>query len=76
MAVTETIGKISVNMRLNNGVKQDGTQLTVTDKLPDLNVNTYDNEKAMAVVDKISPCLEKDIYDVQKVTVATLTNED
>ena len=71
MAVENVVNKISVNMKLNNGTK-DGKTVTVSQTLPTMSLAAYDDEKAMAVIDAIAPCLEKSLNGVEKVVVSKL----
>ena len=79
MAVTATPKKVSISMKLNNGVDDKGNLKTVAMNLASgtnpLNVATYDNTKAMAIVDSLRPCLDKAVYQVEKTAVDILTNE-
>ena len=71
MAVENVTNKITVYMKLNNGTK-DGKTVTVNQTLPTMSLAYYDDDKAMTVVDAISPCLEKTLNGVEKLVVSKL----
>ena len=71
MAVENIVNKISVNMKLNNGTK-DGKTVTVNQALPTMSLAAYDDDKAMTVIDAITPCLEKTLNGVEKVVTSKL----
>ena len=75
MAVLDDLTKVNVALKLNNGTK-DGNVQTVDVSLGTLNINTYDNQKAMNIINLLKPCLDKDVYKVQKVATSTLSNDD
>lgn len=78
MAVVATPTKNVVYMVLNNGSDPQTGQITtvkqtlgtLTDVMAD-----YDDAKAMAVMEALSPCLTKSLYSAQRVTTNTLTNQ-
>lgn len=75
MAVVSRLVKVSVVAKLNDGVKDDKIQ-TVSLSLGNLNVNTYDDQKAVNIMNLLKPCLAKDVYQTQKVAVSTLSNAE
>ncbi len=75
MAVISNLNKVSVTAQLNNGTK-DGKVKTLSLSLGSLDVNRYDNQKAMNIVNALEPCLSKSVYEVLKVEVSKLTNDD
>ena len=75
MAVISDLAKVSVVAKLNNGTK-DGKVQTVSLSIGDLNVDTYEDQKAMNIVNLLSPCLDKDVYEVQKVAVSVLRSAE
>lgn len=75
MAVVSDLTKVSVVLKLNNGTINGKVQ-TVSLSLGDLNINTYDKEKAMNIVNLLSPCLDKDVYEIQEIPVNVLNNEE
>lgn len=74
MAVTSTLKKVSVNVKLDNGTDAQGNVKTVSVPLGNLSVQNFDAEKAMAVVTLLEDCLLKSVYSVEKVEVSTLNN--
>ncbi|MBR1486953.1 MAG: hypothetical protein IJ597_06850 [Synergistaceae bacterium] len=75
MAVISDLTKVSVVAKLNNGTK-DGKVQTLGLSLGDLNIESYDDQKAMNVVNLLKPCLNKDVYEVQKVAVSVLKDAE
>ena len=75
MAVVSDLTKVSVVLKLTNGTINGKVQ-TVSLSLGDLNINTYDKEKAMNIVNLLSPCLDKDVYEIQEVAVSVLETEE
>ena len=73
MAIDETVAKISVNVKLNNGTTASGSVKTVSVNLGNLKTTGFNAQKAMNVIDALTPCLDKAVYEVQKVEVSTLT---
>lgn len=56
MAVTSTPKKVSVSVKLNDGVDSDGNISVVSLSLGSLSLNGYDDEKALAVVSALNVC--------------------
>ena len=75
MAVVSDLSKVTVTAKLNNGTK-DGKVQTVSVSLANLNTDRYDDQKAMNIVNLLSPCLAKEVYEVIKVPTAVLSNSD
>ena len=75
MAVISDPAKVSVAVKLNNGTKDDKVQ-TINLSIGALNLDSYDDQKAMNIVNLLSPCLDKDVYEVQKVAVSVLKNAE
>jgi len=75
MAVVSDLTKVSVVLKLNNGTINGKVQ-TVSLSLGDLNIDTYDKEKAMNIVNLLSTCLDKDVYEIQEIPVNVLNNEE
>ena len=75
MAVISDLTKVSVVAKLNNGTKDDKVQ-TLSLSIGDLNIDSYDDQKAMNVVNLLKPCLNKDVYEVQKVAVSVLKDAE
>ena len=75
MAVTETPKKVSVSIKLNNGVDSDGNVQTVSISLGSLNLTGYDDAKALAIVSALDDCLDLPVYSVDKSYVTTIATE-
>ncbi len=75
MAVTETPKKVSVSVRLNNGVDSSGNVQTVSVSLGSLSTTGYDNTKALAVAEALEDCLSLSVYSVEKTYVTTIEDE-
>ena len=75
MAVTETPKKVSVSVRLNNGVDSSGNVQTVSVSLGSLSTTGYDNAKALAVAEALEDCLSLSVYSVEKTYVTTIEDE-
>jgi len=73
MAVVSDLTKVSVVAKLNNGTTEEGKLKTLSLSIGDLNIDRYDDQKAMNVVNLLRPCLAKDVYEVQKVEVSILS---
>lgn len=74
MAVTSTMTRVTVKMLLNNGTDASGNIKTVSVSLGALSTTGYDDDKAMAVVAAIEPCLTKSVYSTKKTVDYTLTD--
>ena len=72
MAV-ETLKKISVNVKLNNGTDSEGNVRRVNVTIGNLSEENFDNDKALAVVTALAPCLSKTVSSVEKVVVSSLS---
>lgn len=72
---TNTVKKISVSFRLNNGTDSDGNVKTVGLSLGNLTQDTtkYDDDKVLAIKALLEPCLEKSIYSTEKSVVTVLS---
>ena len=75
MSVVSRLNSIKVNAMLNNGTK-DGKVKTLTLSLGTLNGNSYNDQKAMNIINALEPCLAKSVYEVVKVETSKLTNDD
>jgi len=76
MAVISNLLKTTVQAMLNNGTK-DGKVKTLTVTIgPEININKYDNQKAMNIVNAMELCLAKSVYEVIKTEKTKLTNDD
>ena len=70
---TLTPKKVSVNIKLRNGVDDQGNVKTVTVNLGKLSLTGYDDAKAYALVGLLTPCLDKQVHTVERVKIDTLT---
>lgn len=73
MAVTTTLKKVSVALKVNNGLDAHGSIKTASINLGPLSTANFDAGKAMAIVNLIQPCLENTRHSVEKIEVSTLT---
>lgn len=73
MAVVSDLTKVSVVAKLNNGTGEDGKVKTLSENLGNLDVDTYEDQKAMNICNLLRPCLAKEIYEIQKVEVSILS---
>lgn len=73
MAVVSDLTKVSVVVKLNNGTGEDGKVRTSSLNLGNIDVDTYEDQKAMNIVNLLRPCLAKEVYEVQKVEVSILS---
>lgn len=69
---TETLTAIKASMLLNNGTDSQGNVKTTAVSIGTLNPNTWDGDKALAIMDKIENILTKTIVRGQVVRTATL----
>ena len=74
MAATATVKKIACNLLLNNGTTQTGAVKTATISMGTLDKDAFDADKALALVNLITPCLEKSLYECTKVETSKLQN--
>lgn len=72
MAIS-TLKKVSASIRLNNGTDMDGNTLTVGISLGNMNKDTFDADKALAIVGLLEPCLSKAVEAVEKTEVSTIS---
>ena len=70
---TETLKKVSVNLKLENGTDAEGNMKYVSVSLGTLNKDNFDADKALAVVTVLAPCLSKTVGSVEKTATSTLT---
>lgn len=75
MAVSTPL-KVIVNAKLNNGLNPDGNVKTLSVSLGSLNVNSYDDDKALAVIASLSPCLSKVLYRVEKAYTTSIDDDE
>ena len=76
MAVTRTYVKGTARLKLNNGSSPSGVVQTVNQSMPALSENyseATDDNKLMAVITALVPCLTKSVYAVEFVTTQLLS---
>ncbi len=56
-----------INILLDNGYDDNGNQVYAYLTLPEINPETFDKNKALAIVSDIEPCLSKTISVVHKI---------
>ena len=71
MAAIVTDNKISVNVVLDNGSGN-----TISLPLGSLNKSSFNADKVMAIVNTLTPCLDKTFVRVEKITASTITSGD
>ena len=75
MAVTTTVTRLNVYVKLNNGTKTDGTPKPLLSlSLGAIDKTAFDASKAMAIANLLEPCLEKTINTVEKYEVSTISD--
>ena len=73
MAVISDLTKVTVTAKLNNGTKEDGSVQTLSLSLGNLDIDTYDDQKAMNIIALLKPCLAKEVYETQKAQISVLS---
>ena len=74
MAVSRTLTKQAIRLKLNNGTDSQGRIQTVSLSMPKLTTgNGYTDDKAMAVIDLLEACLSKTISSTEFTGTYTLT---
>ena len=69
----ESIKKLSVTVRLENGRDTSGNMRYVGISLGSLSKDGFDADKALAVVELLKPCLNKSVGYTEKTAVSTLS---
>lgn len=72
MAV-ETRKKVACNVVLENGTDSEGNLKTVNLSLGALSKDSWNADKALAIVQALGPCLNKTINNVQEVMTNTIS---
>ena len=67
------VKSIRVSILLDNGTDSQGNVKTVNVQLGNLSETNFDDDKALAVVSVLGPCLSKTVVSVEKTEVSTLT---
>lgn len=81
MAVTSSLDKITVTLRLNNGLDPHGNVSTVNLSMPRLSTTGYGGnitegrQKIMSVIGNVENVLGKAIYQIREVQTSTLEEE-
>lgn len=70
---TTTLTKVSVKVKLDDGVDAKGNDKFVNVTLGTLDEDNYDADKCLAIVTALAPCLSKSVEVVEEVKVSTLT---
>ncbi|MBQ2615650.1 MAG: hypothetical protein IJG51_08490 [Synergistaceae bacterium] len=65
--------KVSVSIKLDDGQDSQGNPKTVSVSLGSLSKNSFDADKALAVVGALEPCLNKSISSIEKTEVSSLS---
>lgn len=73
-AVTETVEKEVVQLKLHNGTTPAGVVQTVNQNLGTLNPNAWDATKVMAITEALTSCLSKTIHAVNHVRTTSLVD--
>ena len=68
-----TVKSIRVSILLDNGTDSQGNVKTVNVQLGNMSETNFDDDKALAVVSALAPCLRKTVISVEKTEVSTLT---
>lgn len=78
MAVTRTLQKGTARLKLNNGTDPSTGQVrTVNQSMPSLTPEytpATDDEKLMAVIEALVPCLTKSVYSVEYIATYMLAD--
>lgn len=70
---TATLKKVSVSVKLDNGVDSEGNIKMVSLSLGSMDKDSFNADKALAIVSLLGPCLSKTVEAVEKTEVSTLT---
>ena len=73
LMANSVLQKVSVSVKLNNGTDAQGNTKTVGISLGSLNKDSFDADKALAIVSALGPCLDKSVESVEKTEVSTIT---
>lgn len=72
MAV-KTLKKITVSVKLNNGTDSEGNVKLVSVSLGNMSEENFDDDKALAVVTALAPCLAKTVSSIEESDLSTLS---
>lgn len=80
MAITRTVSKYAVSLKLNDGTTSTGAMKTVSLSLGSLDKTRYEADtshaKAMGLVALLEPVLSKAVVGVIETTTASLVDND
>lgn len=74
MAVNTMLQKVSIHVRMSDGVDSNGTTKYVGMSLGTINPETFDVQKAMNIVNKLADCITKGISYLQKTEVSRISS--
>ena len=69
----ETLTKVSVRLKLENGTDAEGNMKYVNLSLGSLSKDNFDADKALAVKALLAPCLSKTVGSVEMTQVSEIT---
>lgn len=72
-AVVRSLKTVGVSARLNDGTKDDKVQ-TKNISIGSLNIDRYDEQKAINIIELMKPVLSKEVYDVQETKISILSS--
>ena len=73
---TSTEKRISVNIKLNDGLDTKGNVKTVGVSLGSLSLSGYNDDKALAVVSALEDCFSKEVYSIEKTHVTSIASDE
>ena len=73
LMANSVLKKVSVSIKLDDGQDSQGNPKTVSVSLGSLDKNSFDADKALAVVGALEPCLNKSISSIEKTEVSSLS---
>lgn len=74
MAATATLEKSAISLKLDDGTTTSGGVKTVSQQLAGVNKDTIDNQKVYNIVVLLSPCLSKNIYQIQRIDTSSIAD--
>ena len=69
----ETLKKVVCNVRLENGTDASGNLKFMSTSLGTLSKDSWDPDKALAIVSALGPCLSKTINSTEKIQTSTIS---
>ena len=73
LMANSVLKKVSVSIKLDDGTDSQGNPKTVSVSLGSLSKDSFDADKALAIVDALEPCLNKSVSSVEKTEVSTIS---